>query len=446
MGGRLTAEEIARRAGAPAERIDEWESLGLLRRQPDGTFDFEALERARLLRYATRRGVAAADVARFAPLDRYVELLGGARPPGCPLEEAAERVGLDAAFVRRLWVCIGLGDQEEAFAEDVEMLQGVKVASDAGMPEEALLQLGRVLADALGRAADAESRIFHFYVHERLLAADVDEDEATALADAASGPLLRLMEPAILYFHYKAWQRALREDVVLHLARDAAPAGDAVGELPVGVLCVDLAGFTPLTESMGDSAAAEVLDRFSHLVRDQACRWEGRVVKQIGDEFMLVFAGAAGALDCGLASAAAVAREARFPAVRMGAHFGRALYREADYLGSTVNVAARVASRAERGTFLVTEAIRGVCADRPALEWRPLGPHRLKGVGEPVALYEVRTGGALPARPVDPVCGMLVGTDEHDVPLEWGGRTLRFCSLACRDRFLADPEAAPWSG
>jgi hypothetical protein len=30
----------------------------------------------------------------------------------------------------------------------------------------------------------------------------------------------------------------------------------------------------------------------------------------------------------------------------------------------------------------------------------------------------------------------------HDVPLEWQGRALRFCAIACRARFLADPEGA----
>jgi adenylate cyclase len=439
--GRLTDEEVVRRTGVATEQIAEWERLELLRREDDGTLDAESLERVRLLRYVTKRGVAAEDVARRAPLERYVDLLGGPRPPGCTPEEAAERVGLDPALVRHLRVCIGQGAQEEVFEEDVDMLRGVKLAKDAGLPDEAILQLARTLADSLGRAADAESRIFHFYVHEPLRASLADEAEAMAVANELGDSLLEMMEPAVLYFHRKAWQRALREDVVLHLAADVARPGDAVGQLPVAVLFVDLAGFTPLTESMGDAAAADVLARFSHLVRDSASRWEGRVVKQIGDEFMLVFPDAAGALECGLDIVSTVAREPRFPAVRMGAHAGHALYREADYFGSTVNVAARVTARAERGAFLVTERVRRACVDRPSLAWISLGAHDLKGVSEAVVLHEVRAADAPVARPVDPVCGMLLGTDEHDVELRWEGEAVRFCSTACRDRFLSDPEA-----
>lgn len=49
--------------------------------------------------------------------------------------------------------------------------------------------------------------------------------------------------------------------------------------------------------------------------------------------------------------------------------------------------------------------------------------------------------GALPARapsPVDPVCGMSV---EENAPerSEFGGRTFRFCSTSCRERFDSDP-------
>ena len=49
------------------------------------------------------------------------------------------------------------------------------------------------------------------------------------------------------------------------------------------VVFIDLSSFTPLAEAMGDATAAEVLERFSNIVRRSVGAFDGRVVKQIGD-------------------------------------------------------------------------------------------------------------------------------------------------------------------
>jgi len=110
------------------------------------------------------------------------------------------------------------------------------------------------------------------------------------------------------------------------------------------VLFVDLASFTSLTATMGDQTAADVLRRFSNTVRTKAIRHRGRIVKQIGDAFMLMFTQPTDAIEFGLAMAHFVDAEPQFPALHIGAHQGTVLYREGDYLGGTVNLAARVAA------------------------------------------------------------------------------------------------------
>lgn len=251
-----------------------------------------------------------------------------------------------------------------------------------------------------------------------------------------STPLQDLVEPAVLYFHRKAWQRATREDMVLHLAEDVVNDDGAVGRMTVAVLFVDLANFTPMTEAMGDTAAAVVIERFSDLVREAASECDGRVLKQIGDEFMLVFPSGVQAVSCGRSIMAKAAAEEQFPDVRLGAHSGVALYREGDYLGTTVNVAARVASQATRGQFLVTDPVRTELDGDGALE--SVGRRALKGVSEVVELFEVVAPRA--ARPVDPVCGMVIDPAACLVTLDWSGERVFFCSEACRDRFVADPD------
>ena len=443
--GPFTAEEVARRAGVPADAVAKWAALGLLAPPGGDGSDDDAVGRARLVRFATERGVRAEDVADLARRDgdvlgRFLDLLPGSTGAGHTLEEAAALVGVDATLLRRLWIASGFGGRHELFDDDVDALRGMAAAIESGLPPEALVQIARVFGDALGRVADAETRLFHIYVHERLRADGRSGDELMEETARRANGLLALVEPALLYYHRKAWEQSLREDLLVHLAEEVAPPGEPVGQQQVAVLFVDLAGFTPLTEAMGDTAAAEVVDRFSDMMREAAAGCDGRVIKQIGDEFMLVFRSAAAALRCGLEMARRVDEEVDFPAVRMGAHTGPALYREADYLGQTVNLAARVASAAGRGELVVTEPFRDEVGDAVTLRWIPRGKQSLKGVGEPVALFAVdREDAERHHRPVDPVCGMQLDAATCRVRLAWEGSELLFCSTACRDRFVAEP-------
>lgn len=79
-----------------------------------------------------------------------------------------------------------------------------------------------------------------------------------------------------------------------------------------------------MTEAMGDTAAAEVVDRFSDMVRGAASNFDGRVLKQIGDEFMLVFPSGAQAVGCGRELLLQAGDQQEFPGLRLGAHSGTA--------------------------------------------------------------------------------------------------------------------------
>jgi adenylate cyclase len=156
------------------------------------------------------------------------------------------------------------------------------------------------------------------------------------------------------------------------------------------VLFVDLASFTPLTATMGDQAAADVLRRFGVTVRSGAAQHAGRIVKQIGDAFLLTFARPADAIEFGLAMDRFVDAEPQFPALHIGAHHGGVLNREGDYVGGTVNLAARVASSGAAGEFLITEDLREAAGDLADAAFTLLPPRRLKGIADPIRPVGVR--------------------------------------------------------
>jgi len=219
---------------------------------------------------------------------------------GHSLDEVSNLAGIEPELVQRLWIAAGLSDQPEAYDEDIAALRWMARTLELGLPAEALLQVVRVLADALGRVAEAETRLFHIYVHERLRADGLARADLVDATRSISQPLLDLADPTLLYFHRKARERAVREDMVLHLAEDVVTPASTAGLLPIAVVFVDLASFTPMTEAMGDIAAAHVVERFSDVVREATGQIGGRVIKQIGDEFMIVLPSADAAVRCGL--------------------------------------------------------------------------------------------------------------------------------------------------
>ncbi len=442
----LTAADVAFGADVEPDQVDEWESLGLLSRAEGGQFDPDALVRAQLLKYATRRGLTGHHLAEATQsqgdvMARSVRFLGAPSGRARSLDDAAEELGLEPDLLRRLWVASGFGDEARLFDDDLNALRGLAAAREAGLPEEALVQVARVFGDTLGRIGDLEVRLFHFYVHEQLRASGLSDEERSELTTTSGEALMALVEPALLYYHRKAWQRALREDVMLHVAEDVDAAGVEIGELTAAVLFIDLAGYTALTDAMGDSAAAAVLDRFSDMVRESASEHEGRIVKQIGDEFMLVFPDGVVAVRCALDVCRRASAEHEFPALRLGAHAGSVLYRDADYLGSTVNIAARATAQAEGGQLIVTETVRRQADVIEGLTWAAIGRRQLKGLTEPIGLYLVSTRDPSLERLSDPVCGMGLDPERTAYQLEWRGQPVWFCSERCMDQFQQTPAA-----
>lgn len=448
MASELSIEDLARRTGEPVKRLRRWRSLGLIGREGGDGFTFQDVERARLVQLFLRRGITLEGITEAAQtgiLDRFVDMiLPAGTGPTFSLAEAAEMLGLDVELVRRVWMAPGFMEQGEMVTEeDVEGLRLLKGAMDAGFPEEALLQFVRVYSDALGRVAEAEARLFHFYIHEGFKARGLSGQELRDASHVAGDQAALLVEPVVLFFHRRAWQQAMREIAVVQVAEDTGLLAepDVPGQIQAAIAFVDLCSFTPLAEVMGDVAAAHVLTRFSALVREAASRWEGRLIKQIGDAFMLVFPDPRSALACTLEIESRAAAEPQFPAIRSGVHWGPALYREGDYIGSAVNIASRVAEEAQRHQVLVTAEVSRVARGVAEVDFVPLGKRQLKGLAGELELFEARRRAReTTEKAVDPVCGMELSPMEVAARLALEGKEQVFCSEECLRRFVAAPE------
>jgi len=202
---------------------------------------------------------------------------------------------------------------------------------------------------------------------------------------------------------------------------------------------VDLAGFTALTDVHGDEAAVDLIDDFTATAQEAAAGSGATLVKSVGDAVMI----AAPTPDIGIDAVqrlfeAAYSR-AGFPEPRAGLHHGPVIARGGDYFGATVNLAARVASRAGSGQALATDTI--VEAARHAgLDTVPLGVHQLRNIVEPVELWAIELCPTHVDLSVDPVCRMRLDCQAAVGRIRHGGVEHRFCSLPCIAAFAGDPD------
>lgn len=200
---------------------------------------------------------------------------------------------------------------------------------------------------------------------------------------------------------------------------------------------VDLAGFTALTEAHGDEEAAALLDRFEMLTAD-ALGPGDRLVKTIGDAVMLAFPDAGAAIEATGRLFEASMAEAGLPIPRAGLHHGDAIERGSDYVGATINLAARVAGQAHGGQVLATRLVADT-ARRRGVHVVDLGAFSLRNLAVPVELYELHLSPASAGSAIDLVCRMQVPRTAAAGRLRFEDVDYWFCSLRCAGAFAANP-------
>jgi len=204
-------------------------------------------------------------------------------------------------------------------------------------------------------------------------------------------------------------------------------------------LFADLAGFTALTEAHGDAEAVEIAIRFVARVRSLLAEYGAEEVKTIGDEVMVRVAEPSEAVKLGIRIIDDLSAPGE-PPVRVGMHSGRAVWRDGDWFGATINLASRVAGEARAGEVLLTEGTRQELSGTDAFELAPRGLSYFKNIPAPVPVYRaVGAGGPATELEIDPVCRMAIDPSDAAATRRRTGITYYFCSPQCADAFSASP-------
>ena len=173
-------------------------------------------------------------------------------------------------------------------------------------------------------------------------------------------------------------------------------------------LFADLRDYTAFVEREGDHAAAELITDYRALIRSRLPAHEGAELKTEGDSFYIVFPSPSKAIAFGAdvfrAAHESTGRRLKFG---VGIHVGETVPLDGQFVGSAVNIAARICALAGAGELLVTDTVRGLVRTTAAFTFEDRGPTQLKGVAEPVHVFAVDWAprAAPAAAPPPPVAG-----------------------------------------
>lgn len=322
------------------------------------------------------KGAVAEERLVLLPLER---VLGGR----LTVREIEQQSGLPTEVLLRMRRLQGLpeaGPDERVFAaEDVEAGRATRLFLEAGLGEEAILAITRVLGESMARLTDTVAAAF---VEAFLAPGQTEEDLALRFAELAER-LAPAFHPVLESAYGAHLRDAVRRGV---LGREERQAGTRRASAQLTVCFADLVGFTRLGWQLDPQELGRVAGRLAELAADLACP-PVRLVKTIGDAAMFVSPEAEPAVAVALQLLEAV-EEAELPNLRAGLAAGAALQRGGDFYGHTVNLASRVTGYARAGSVLCTQEVRDGAGD--AFSWSFTGRHRLRGVSAPVALHRAR--------------------------------------------------------
>ena len=207
------------------------------------------------------------------------------------------------------------------------------------------------------------------------------------------------------------------------------------------VVFADMTGSTALYEALGNEGAAAVVAPLTQAMGACIQRYGGRVVKNLGDGVLGLFAEPGDAV----LAAAELMREHRqwigpqaresHVGIHVGLASGEVVEVDGDCYGDAVNVAARLCERADDAEIWATESVvaglrapRGMCFVR-------LGHLEMRGKAEPLVTYQIewraenRADLTVHSELRSDLAALVADTGPAQIQLSWPGAYRLFSSM-----------------
>jgi adenylate cyclase len=397
----LTGAQLAELAGVSEAEIGRMVDLGVLVAREEAapflTIDLRkirlalACERAGLpmdgIAAAIRAGRLSFAFLEASPYHRW------AVPSDRTYRQVSEEAGVPLDVLRETLESMGFAwtSPDEPMREDeLEVIPVLQMGISTGILDKMwMARIGRAYAEGLRLAALVETEIFQARFEGPALDSGAGQRQVMELASELAAPFMPLVDRALMGIYRRQQELVWTDHQVLNIEAALEEVGAIARPDRVPAMCfVDLAGYTRLTEEQGDQAAAELASTLAVLVERLSRAAGGTPVKWLGDGVMLHFRRPAGAVEASLAMVGELP-SAGLPPAHVGVAAGPVVVQGGDYFGRTVNLASRVAGRAQAGQVLVTETV-AAAVPGDAVAFSDLGELRLKGFSAPVRLLEAR--------------------------------------------------------
>jgi adenylate cyclase len=395
MTVRYTLGELAERAGMTLEEVHRLIDAGILEPTPDGTVPVTALNRVRLA-HALTQDIALEDLARAIDSQslhfRFVDALFANPVPLEPTTygELAGELGIAFTDLEQLfstWELPAPAPDQRLRRDDVQMLDALRLLSGQGIDAPSFLSKSRFLGENMRRLAESQVRSFVNEIVEPMLASGTPVLQVLEKIAPMSGAIQPAGEALVGWLHWRHFEAAVVHEAVQLMEALMEQAGFAPPRPahPPAIAFLDVGGYARLS---GDtSEEAELAARLTRVVWGASQPRGGRPVKFLGDGVMFHFVAPREAVLSALEIMAELERAA-LPPARVGINAGPVVFRDGDYFGRTVNLAARITDYARPREILVSEAVASESDD--GVRFEPIGNIALKGHVEPIPLYRAR--------------------------------------------------------
>lgn len=208
----------------------------------------------------------------------------------------------------------------------------------------------------------------------------------------------------------------------------------------VAILMADLTGYTALTETHGASSAADLIDRYLDIV-EGCLAGDSKLTERTGDEVMIVSKSPDHLLASAYMIMEATSNEDNFLQVHGGLHYGKLLKRRTSYFGSALNLTARIAAKADPGTFWCSEEFINSLSDKSMVKLHARGKHGFKNISELQEMYEL-SHESKSSFVIDRVCRMMI-LDTAKAIKHPEFDDVFFCSNSCLEKYIKDHMVNP---
>ncbi len=164
------------------------------------------------------------------------------------------------------------------------------------------------------------------------------------------------------------------------------------------ILAADVVGYSRLMEADEAGTLATLNARRHDLIEPTVSKHQGRIVKTMGDGFLIEFGNVVEAVQCSIDLQAGMEignrdlPDPRKMKLRIGINLGDVIVEGDDLYGDGVNIAARLQAMAESGWILLSGTVYDHLKSKIAAGFESLGDRHLKNIAEPVRVYRVLAG------------------------------------------------------